>query len=85
MTVAERVAKSRAKKKAEAEQALVIEPVVEVVPVELPEILPEMPMAEKIRLCNPAGVEEVTERDTALAKLRARKSEITMKPGMVPI
>jgi hypothetical protein len=85
MTVAERVAKSRAKKKAEAEQALVIEPVVEVVPVELPEILPEMSLAEKIRLCNPAGVEEVTERDAALAKLRARKSEITMKPGMVPI
>jgi hypothetical protein len=85
MTVAERVAKSRAKKKAEAEQVLVIEPVVEVVSVELPEILPEMSLAEKIRLCNPAGVEEVTERDAALAKLRARKSEITMKPRMVPI
>ena len=80
MTAAERVAKHRAKQK----ENVVVEPVIEEV-VELPENISDLPVAEKVLLCNPVPEEPLSERDIALAKLRARKSEITMKPTKVPI
>lgn len=83
MTAAERVAKHRAKLKENVIEEPVTEDVVEV-EIELPEDIFELPIAEKVRLCNPVPVEPLSERDIALAKLRARKSEITMKPDMVP-
>jgi hypothetical protein len=76
MTAAERVAKHRAKQK----ETVVVEPVVE-----LPENISDLSVEEKVRLCNPVPEEPLSERDIALAKLRARKSEITMKPSKVPI
>ena len=80
MTAAERVAKHRAKQK----ENVVVEPVIEEV-VELPENISDLSVEEKVRLCNPVPEEPLSERDIALAKLRARKSEITMKPTKVPI
>jgi hypothetical protein len=72
---------------AEPQEIVIVEPEVEELQLVLPVILPELSIAEKVLQCNPykKAPDPDDERETALAKLRARKSEITMKPGMVPI
>jgi hypothetical protein len=71
----------------EPHEIVIVEPEVEELQLVLPVILPELSIAEKVLQCNPykKAPDPDDERETALAKLRARKSEITMKPGMVPI
>jgi hypothetical protein len=79
MTTAERMVKYRAKKKAN----LIAEPVITDA-VESEKDIDELSVAEKVIRCNPVPEELSIERETALAKLRARKSEITMKSDTVP-
>lgn len=71
----------------EPHEIVIVEPEIEDVELVLPVIQPELSISEKVILCNPYKKEPEpdTERDIALAKLRARKSEITMKPTKVPI
>lgn len=63
------------------------EEVIEEVSAVLPDELPTLTVSDMVEMCNPykKQPEPDTERDIALAKLRARKSEITMKPTKVPI
>ena len=63
------------------------EEVIEEVSAVLPDELPTLTVSDMVEMCNPykKQPEPDTERDIALAKLRARKSEITMKPSKVPI
>lgn len=66
-------------------EIVIVEPEIGDVELVLPIIVPVISISEKVIQCTVLKKEHDhdTDRDIALAKLRARKSEITMKPGVL--